>query len=200
MSDFLFLDLETTGLDPQRCHVIEVACVLTRDDFVPYAEFEAIVRPPPSSVWQQEALDMHKASGLERLTHSGISSYMVSVQLDEFLRTHLDGRRANLAGNSVHFDRGFLEHWPNVFCHLTHRHLDVSSLRLLGEALGLPKLESGEKPHRAMADVRHSLRELRYWTWHLQGKAPVCHVVESTPEGDVVAHSEGFMGLSEGGQ
>jgi oligoribonuclease len=169
MADYLFLDLETTGLDQKRCRIIEVACVLTRDDFVPYAEFERVVWQPmitPSSrCWEDVAFSMHKASGLYDLAaNSDLDLTDCGRELLTFLGEHLGERKANLAGNSVHFDRSFLtEYAPDIFPFLTHRQLDVSSLRLLGESLGLPKFDGGKKPHRAMADVRHSLRELAHW-------------------------------------
>jgi oligoribonuclease len=168
---FLFLDLETTGLDPTRCKIIEVACVITGSDFVPRAAFESVIPEsvdPQNGIWEHVAWQMHRKSGLLDLVSEARVRGSFEARPDRklflFLSQHLEARRANLAGNSVHFDRSFLAHqWPHMMSFLTHRHLDVSSIRLAHMAQGKPKFEAGEAPHRAMADVTHSLVELRHW-------------------------------------
>lgn len=181
MADFLFLDLETTGLDPAHCRIAEVACALTKDDFEPYAWFRGVcnidtdpdagpARGNGFAIWEPVAWRMHNGNGLlEDIrtaygpVYSPGSTCPVGEDLFRFLAERLGNRQANLAGNSIHFDRSFiLRAWPRVAWFLTHRHLDVSSLRLAGMAQGRPKFE-GEPAHRALADVRASLAELHYW-------------------------------------
>lgn len=172
---FLFLDLETTGLDPKQCRIVEVACALTKTDFVPFATFESlnldVNTSPRDPTWEHVAYQMHYTSGVVSEIRTGQDAwrmkgeYVAPAQemLHAFLSKHLGMKRANLAGNSVHFDRRFLEeHWPAILPFLTHRQLDVSSLRLAGMAKGREKFK-GEAAHRAMADVKASLAELAYW-------------------------------------
>ena len=115
---------------------------------------------------------MHARSGLlDAVWQRGESRGRVSAALYDFiLRTVPGGAQLHLAGNSVHFDRGFLRaYFPNVEARFHHRHLDVSSLRLAGEVFTEAPALGGEKPHRAMADVLHSIQELHHWRDALRG-------------------------------
>ncbi|AGC43296.1 oligoribonuclease [Myxococcus stipitatus DSM 14675] len=168
-----FLDFETTGLDPQRNDPIEVACVVTDDRFRELGAFESLIRLDSAAEWDAPALEMHKASGLYELAcESEHDLDLVRFRLGVFLEPFFAAGPVNLGGNSVHFDRSFLRFfWPQLELKLHHRHLDVSSIRMLAERVcpGAPQLP-GEKPHRAMADVRRSIAELHHWTAVLRGQ------------------------------
>lgn len=165
---FLFLDLETTGLRPDRCRIIECACILTGPDFVPLYEFESgivdVAKHYLDPCWEHTAYQMHRANGLLELVRVfGTPESIVREGMYDFLSKAIGRERVNLAGNSVHFDRSMLaERWPEVLGFLTHRHLDVSSLRLVGKAAGAT-LPEQPRTHRAMDDVRASIEELKYW-------------------------------------
>lgn len=162
-----FLDLETTGLDPTRCEILEVACVLAKEDLVPFARFERVIRDesdPFTHGWEHVAYLMHRQSGLlEECRGSTTDLTAAGLALHDFLAEHLGKNLANLAGNSVHFDRGFVAvHWPRILHFFSHRHLDVSALRIAAELRGKPRWE-GETAHRAMADCESSIEQLRYY-------------------------------------
>lgn len=163
MAEFIWLDLETTGLDHKSNRIIEVAVKLTKEDFVPYAEYTAVVYQNPNVGWQGVALEMHQKSGLFNLVLEGKDERVVANELAEFLGTNLSGP-ASLAGNSVHFDRGFLaEQWPRLMQYLNHRHLDVSSFKILAEARGVKRFSDKKPAHRAVDDINNSFKELEYY-------------------------------------
>lgn len=165
MTDYLWLDAEMTGLNNKTCRIIEVACFLTKEDLVPYAEWEAIIYQNPEVGWEQVAKEMHQKSGLfTEVQYNGIDERRAIADLTDFLSENLDRRLVNLAGNTVHFDRMFLvEQWPAIKPFLTHRHLDVSSFKIYAEGLGVKKFAEQPPAHRAMDDIKHSLKEFTYY-------------------------------------
>jgi oligoribonuclease len=173
MSLFIALDFETAGLDPAAdAEPVELAAVVLDDAFRELASAEWLIRPEHRLGWDKEARAMHRASGLAGLVATdGLYRDRVAAQLDGFLSPFIPRGPLHLLGNSVHFDRGFLrQYFPDVERMFHHRRLDVSSVRMLAERLaGAPPL-AGEKPHRAMADVRRSIAELKYWTEALTGQ------------------------------
>ena len=173
MSRLVFLDFETTGLNPVTCEPIEVAAVVTDDAFEELGAFESLICPPEDCVWESLAWEMHDRSGLAKLAEQdGRPPFYVGQDLYAFLVPFADRGPLHLAGNSVHFDRGFLRvDMPRVERLFHHRHLDVSSVRMLGERVTSAPQLGGDKPHRAMADVRRSIAELKHWAKALRSAA-----------------------------
>lgn len=171
----VFLDFETTGLDPDAgAEPIELAAVIADDSFSERAAFETLILPAQTwEHWDPAAHSMHAASGLAReCFRRGRSRVQAGNAFATFLALNTSGP-LHLAGNSVHFDRMFLRrYFPAIERLFHHRHLDVSSVRMLAERAvpGAPQLH-GEKPHRAMPDVRRSIAELHHWTAVLRGGA-----------------------------
>lgn len=165
MTDYLWVDCEMTGLNNKTCRIVEVACLLTKDDLIPYAKYEAIVYQNPIVGWEQVAMEMHKKSGLfDKIQREGLDERDVISDIADFLDKHLDRKLVNLAGNSVHFDRMFLvEQWPTLQKFMTHRHLDVSSFKIYAEGLGVKKFADQPAAHRAMDDIKHSIKEFTYY-------------------------------------
>lgn len=172
MSRFVFLDMETTGLNPDAgAEPIEVAAVVTDGAFDELDSFELVTRPSLGAVWDPEAAKMAEQSGLlAALEDAYLPGGLARATLAAFLAPHHAAGTLHLAGNSVHFDRAFLKrYWPEVEQLFHHRQVDVSSFRLVGERVtGAPGLP-GKPVHRAMADVRRSIAELRYWLDALRG-------------------------------
>lgn len=178
MSLLIALDFETTGLDPAAgAEPIELAVVVLTDDFRELGSAEWLIKPSDAADWDLPALTMHLAlrqglpGGLAALcTRWGRGRGEVGADLEAWLSLFKDRGPLHLLGNSIHFNRGFLRHyWPNVEQMFHHRHLDVSSVRMLGERVTGRPPTPGEAPHRAMADVRRSIAELKYWTDALRG-------------------------------
>lgn len=170
MNYFCFLDFETTGLDPRAgAEPIELACIVADDGFRELAQFERVILPNTHhDGWNPVSREMHRASGLlDAVWMSGRSRPLVAAEFAGFLEAWWEesDNVLHLAGNSVHFDRGFLDvYFPSVAGLFHHRHLDVSSVRMLAERVTTAPPLGGDKPHRAMADVRRSIAELKHWT------------------------------------
>lgn len=161
-----FLDFETTGLDPDAHSPIEVAALVTDDQLTELGRFESLIVPSPWGLWDPFCVELHTKTGLKTIAEAhGQRVEAVSVQLSKFLSEVVPvGAQLHLAGNSVHFDRGFLRrYFPVLERRFHHRHLDVSSVRLAAEVFTEAPSLGGEKPHRAMADVLRSIEELRHW-------------------------------------
>jgi oligoribonuclease len=112
--------------------------------------------------------EMHTASGLLREVPHGVSMAEANKEVMEYVKQHVpDARKAPLAGSSVYVDRGFLARdLPELDEHLHYRVIDVSSIKELARRW-YPKVyfSSPEKTgnHRALADIRESIAELRYY-------------------------------------
>jgi oligoribonuclease len=157
----LWLDLETTGLDPRECKVLEVA-VMQADFATPF-----VATPLYNTVIEHDGknlspfiLDMHTKNGL--LIECTLPDALRIEEVDAAL-VHLVPQAASredlpvLAGSSIHFDHDFIRvHLPNFAKRLSHRHYDVSAVKLFCESIGMPKLPRAEA-HRAQADVLESI-------------------------------------------
>lgn len=166
MRKFFWIDLETTGLDPKTCSILEVACIVTDDSMRPLAEYETIVNPG-TYTFESSALGMHKKSGLIDKIASGKNTKQVEDELYKFITTHEPRKnRGYIAGSSVHFDARFLsEHMPIVMNHLCHRYLDVSALGLgFCAKFGVDKATyKKERSHRAISDIKASIEEYKFY-------------------------------------
>jgi oligoribonuclease len=166
---FVWLDLEMTGLDVERCAIVEIAVVITKADLVTVAELERVIWQPDDVLGRMDPFvrDMHTRSGLlARIRASALSVSEAERDAVALISRHCAFREGILAGNSIHTDRRFLARYmPLLEGFLHYRQLDVSSLKLLAGAWypDLPRFEKGEKTHTALADVRASLGELAYY-------------------------------------
>lgn len=162
---YCWIDIETTGLNPERDCILEVAAVVTdRNLMKRIDETSFVVSPATSPDLDPYVREMHTKNGLlaESLA-SGLSYKTVEAEVSAFVAAHTPtGKKLHLAGSSVHFDRSFLKVWmPKVVEQLHYRQLDVSSLKLVFDPLvPCPK---GAPAHRALADIEESIREARWY-------------------------------------
>ena len=166
----VWMDLEMTGLDPERCVIVEIATLVTD------AELNIVAEGPNLVVHQtDEELDkmddfvvqMHTRSGLlDRIKASQVVLVEAEAQTLTFLEEHVDPRSAPLCGNSIWKDRQFVERYlPKVDGHLHYRNVDVSTLKELFRRWYPDRYAPPDKAetHRALDDIRESIAELRYY-------------------------------------
>lgn len=181
MSDLrlVWMDLEMTGLDPERCAILEIGVIVTGADLAPLAELGLVIWQPPDVLDRMDPFvrKMHTDNGLlERVRASTISLERAEREVFLVLAKHCAPQEGILAGNSIHADRSFLvRYMPLVARYLHYRHVDVSTLKTLVRAF-YPKARPFEKPgadHTALADLHESIRELEYYRDHFFTKEPV---------------------------
>jgi oligoribonuclease len=166
---FVWLDLEMTGLDPKTCGIVEIGVIITGPDLVPIAEIEHAVWQPDEVLARMDPFvrEMHTKNGLlERVRAAKIGLRDAERAVLELVAKHTSFREGVLAGNSIHVDRRFLiEHMPLLEGYLHYRQLDVSSLKVLTRAWypGARDFKKDSKSHTALADLRDSLDELRFY-------------------------------------
>ena len=167
----VWIDCEMTGLDLGRDALVEVAALVTDSQLNVLGEgVDLVVRPPQEAVEQMNEVvrTMHTTSGLLDELADGVSLAEAQEQVLAYVREHVPSPgRAPLAGNSVGTDRGFLARdLPELDAYLHYRIIDVSSIKELARRwfprayFNSPKKAGG---HRALADIRESIAELRYY-------------------------------------
>lgn len=176
---FLFLDLETTGLDQARDSIIEAAWAFTDEAFNVIGTSRSFLVEPKTwgdlfaAVRDNAFLrDMHTKSGLLSDLTYGVPVHIHRV--DDALAADIDElpdhESLHLAGFSVHFDRGFLaaNGFEAALERMHHRHLDLSAVKLLFDGLGVPYSKPvNPNPHRARADVFESIEQARLFAKQL---------------------------------
>jgi oligoribonuclease len=167
----VWVDCEMTGLDLASDALVEVACVVTDADLRELdAGVSVVIRPPDAAFAAMPDIvrEMHTASGLLEEIPSGTTLEAAEELVLDYVRSHVpDARKAPLAGSSVYVDRGFLARdMRELDAHLHYRLIDVSSIKELVRRW-YPRVYFSSPPkrgnHRALADARESIAELRYY-------------------------------------
>ena len=172
MTDKLvWIDCEMTGLSLHTDALIEVAALVTDFELNVLGNgVDIVVKPPAEALAQMEDVvtRMHTASGLLDRLSDGVSLHEAEQRVLSYVRDHVaEPRKAPLAGNTVGTDRMFLARdMPELEAHLHYRIVDVSSIKELARrwyprAYYAAPAKAGS--HRALADIRESIEELRYY-------------------------------------
>lgn len=160
-----------TGLDLDRDALIEVAALVTDSELNVLGEgVDVIIRPPAEALENMPEVvrTMHTASGLLDELADGLTMAEAQERVLAYIREHVpEAGKTPLCGNSVATDRGFLSRdMPELEGHLHYRIVDVSSIKELARRW-YPRAyyNSPQKggSHRALADIRESIAELRYY-------------------------------------
>ncbi len=168
----VWVDLEMTGLDPDRDRIVEIAVIITDGTLERLVEGPDLVLATPEeslTSMHEVVVHMHGGSGLtEAIRASQITVEDAEQQVLEFIRQHVPvARTAPLAGNSVHADRAFLRRYmPTLETYVHYRNVDVSTIKELARRWYPESLEKAPRKaggHRALADIRESIDEMRYW-------------------------------------
>jgi oligoribonuclease len=172
-NNLLWLDMEMTGLDPDRDRIIEVAIVVTDSQLNTVAEAPVLVVHQTDAAL--DAMDnwnksTHSRTGLiEKVKASLLKEEEAEERLLAFLAQYVPAKTSPMCGNSICQDRRFLARYmPRLEAYFHYRNLDVSTLKELVRrwkpeiAKGLTKLGK----HEALADIHESIAELKYYREH----------------------------------
>ena len=171
--NLIWIDLEMTGLEPDRDVIIEMATIVTDSDLNVLAE------GPVIAVHQSDAalagMDewntrTHGESGLtKRVRESKIDTATAQAQTLAFLEQWVPKGKSPICGNSIGQDRRFLcRYMPELEDYFHYRSLDVSTLKILAERWA-PAVKDGfvkKGAHQALDDIRESIAELQYYREH----------------------------------
>jgi oligoribonuclease len=173
-NNLIWIDLEMTGLYPDRDRIIEIAVVVTD------AQVTTRVEGPVFAIHQSDAtLDAmdawnkgtHGKSGLiDRVKASEIDEAHAQAQVIEWLAQYVKAGKSPMCGNSICQDRRFLaNHMPALEAYFHYRNLDVSTLKELARRWKPAVLDGIKKAqaHTALADVHESIDELLHYRQHL---------------------------------
>jgi oligoribonuclease len=172
-NNLIWIDLEMTGLSPERDRIIEIALVVTTP------HLETIAEAPVWAIHQSDevlaAMDSwnqgtHGRSGLiDRVKSSTLSEADVEGSALAFLRELVPAKASPMCGNTICQDRRFLARWmPALEDYFHYRHVDVSTLKELCRRWQ-PDLMRGftkDTKHEALADVYESIDEMKYYREH----------------------------------
>jgi oligoribonuclease len=172
-TNLIWIDMEMSGLDPDRDRVLEVAIVITNANLDVVAEAPALVVHQGESVltamdaWNTST---HARTGLtERVRASTLTEAEAEQRMLDFVVEHVPPATSPMCGNSVHQDRRFLARYlPRLEAHFLYRNLDVSTLKELARRWRPALLEGLVKAgkHEALADIHESIDELKYYRAH----------------------------------
>jgi oligoribonuclease len=189
----VWIDCEMTGLDLQRDALIEVAALVTDPDLNVLGEGVDVVIHADDALLDDMVdvvRDMHKKSGLTEAVRASKTTVAEAEEMIlAYVKEHVpDPRTAPLCGNSIATDRGFLARdMPILDNHLHYRMIDVSSIKELCRRW-YPRVYFGQPPkglaHRALADIRESIRELEYYRRTVFVPLPGPDVEEAKAIGD----------------
>ncbi|NWN81666.1 MAG: oligoribonuclease [Halomonas sp.] len=166
----VWIDLEMTGLDPNKERIIEVATLVTDAELNTIAEGPVIAVKQPNSLL--DAMDewctrTHGESGLTaRVQASDMDTAEAERRTLAFLQEHVEPGTSPMCGNSIHQDRRFLEReMPELLAFFHYRNLDVSTLKELAKRWNPGALAGFRKRnvHLAMDDIKESIAELSHY-------------------------------------
>ncbi len=178
--NLIWIDLEMTGLDPEKDHIIELATIVTDP------HLNILAEGPVFAIHQHHILldgmdewntRQHTQSGLvKRVQESTVMEQSAEQQTVMFLKHFLDKGKSPMCGNSICQDRRFLyKYMPELAAFFHYRNLDVSTLKELA-LRWRPQLLSGvnkQSKHLALDDIKDSIAEMVYYREHFINLAEI---------------------------
>lgn len=171
--NLIWIDLEMTGLDPEKERIIEIATIVTDKNLHILAE------GPVLAIHQSDTLlgkmsdwcvKTHTENGLiERVRASKLTERAAELQTLDFLKRYVPKGASPICGNSIAQDKRFLyRYMPELADYFHYRHLDVSTLKELARRWKPDMLKgfSKQNTHLALDDIRESINELKFYRDH----------------------------------
>ena len=166
--NLIWIDLEMTGLQPEKCVIIaslvtdsNLEILAEGPNHVLYATEDELLT---LSDWSRDHFG--KAGVLDEVRATDVTRAQAEQETLDFLRQWCEPRTSPLCGNSVHHDRAFLYHGMRDLHDFAHyRNIDVSTFKELFHRWYPGRVHPPEKAqsHRALADIRETVFELRYY-------------------------------------
>lgn len=159
--DLYWLDLETTGLDPKNDKLLEIAIykATLENPFDISFMYQNVFSFNSRDTVDEFVKNMHTKNGLfDECENSSLVTFHAERDLLKLIPEAANRKSMPvMAGSSIHFDAAFLkEHMPTLHSRFSHRHYDVSAVKLFCQSLGMPEFRKAEA-HRAVDDIIESV-------------------------------------------
>ncbi|RKS84442.1 oligoribonuclease [Orbus hercynius] len=172
-NNLIWIDLEMTGLDPNRDRIIEIATIITDSNLNILAEGPVIAVFQPDSqlaLMDEWNVNTHTRTGLiERVKKSTITESQAEQLTLDFISQWVPENSSPICGNTIGQDRRFLfNQMPNLEKYFHYRYLDVSTVKELARRWKPELLSALTKKgtHQALDDIKDSINELAYYRAH----------------------------------
>ena len=168
-NNLIWVDLEMTGLDPEKEKIIEIATIITDSDL------NIIAEGPNIAIHQSNELldnmdewnvNQHTSSGLiHAVKTSIISDKEAELETLDFISKYVPAGKSPMCGNTVSHDRRFLaKYMPDLESYFHYRHVDVSSVQeLISRWMNDAQTYEKKGSHRAKDDIKESINELKHY-------------------------------------
>lgn len=165
-SHFLWIDMEMTGLDEKVDTILEVAMLITDQDFNILDSYHRVIFQPKEVLDRMDdwCKKTHGKSGLTEAVQHGTLLPFAEKEMCEMVEKYYKKERAVLCGNSIHQDRKFIDQYMRDFAKLLHyRIVDVSSFKEIFKRKYNLEYKKTKDGHRALDDVHESINELKFF-------------------------------------
>jgi oligoribonuclease len=167
--NLIWIDLEMTGLDPEKERIIEIATIITDSNLTIVAEGPNLAINQPKEFidgMDEWNTNQHGNSGLiKSVQQSSISEQAAEIETLEFISKYVGNKKSPMCGNTVSHDRRFLaKYMPGLESYFHYRHVDVSSVKeLISRWMNDAQTYDKKGSHRAMDDIKESINELKLY-------------------------------------
>lgn len=175
-----WVDVETTGLDPEKNRLLEVGIVVTDDGANELGRRSVVLAPDYTAHFQIGAVrELHDPNGLwAECKRDGLGRRHGEESMTAWLASMIGEEQPVMGGSSVHFDRAFLrEHMPRLHAMFHYRNIDVSTLKEVNRRIGFaPEWDGKRDIHRSIPDLEDTLNEYRHyvrWIGAEPGSRPI---------------------------